>query len=259
VAIINEYLAEQTFGDAEAVGRIIDLLPARTPWTNRPGRLLVVGVANDVKEVGLNEVRFADIYVPFAQMPTSSIEVVVRGSDGLEVAAGVRAAALALDPDVPVTGTSTFEQRVDNALRADRFNLVLVALFAAMALLLAGIGVYGAVAHAVQARTREVGIRLAFGARPLGLCLMMLRQIGIVGIAAGLIGLAAMVAIARLSGDALYLVPGSHNGLLFEVSMTDPVVLTAAIGTVLVVVLAAALVPARRVTGADPFRALKAE
>jgi ABC-type antimicrobial peptide transport system permease subunit len=136
---------------------------------------------------------------------------------------------------------------------------MLIASFAGVALLLAAIGVSGAVSYAVQARTREFGVRLAFGARPGQLIASALWQAGQVGGLGGLIGLAAVVILARLAGDSLYLVPRSHTGILFGVSMTDPAVLLAAFTGVVAVVIAAAAFPARRVTTVDPVQALRAD
>jgi hypothetical protein len=134
------------------VGRSIELLPdARTPWTRKPGRLLVVGVAGNVKEIGLNEVEFAGIYVPFAQMPAPRVELVVRaGVPAGSLAGELRAVAATVDPGVPVLRVSTFDERVEDALRGDRFNLALIASFATVALLLAAIGIYGSVAYACK-------------------------------------------------------------------------------------------------------------
>jgi predicted permease len=261
VAVVNEHLAGLLFGGTDAVGRRIELLPdARTPWTRRPGALLIVGLANDVKEVGLNEVKFAGIYVPFAQMPSAALELVARaGVPAATLAPDLRATAARVDPVVPIRRVSTFEQRVEAALQTDRFNLVMVTVFAGVALVLAAIGIYGAVAYAVQARTRELGVRLALGARPARLIGSAIWRAGRLGVAGGLAGLALTVASARLAGDALYLVPGSHNGVLYQVSMTDPAVLSLAFLGIVGVVLVAAALPARRVASVDPVRALRSE
>jgi putative ABC transport system permease protein len=261
VAIVNEALVDQVFQGDNPVGRAIDVLPgARAPWTRRPGRLLVVGVAANVKEVGLNEVQFPGIYVPFAQTPSPWFELVVRaGIPPAGLATALRRAAAAVDPAVPVTSVSTFEQRVRDALQGDRFNLLLIAGFAAVAVLLAAIGVYGTIACAVEARTREFGVRLALGARPsrlLGAALWQAVRLALVGAGAGVAG---TLVLARAMGDALYLVPGEHNGLLYQVSTTDPAMLACAFVGIVLVALVAATVPARRVARVDPVLALRSE
>ena len=261
VAIVNEALVSRFFQGENPLGRAIDLVPgARVPWTRRPGRLLVVGIASNIKEVEINEVQFAGIYVPIAQAPGPGIELVVRAGvppDGLGTA--LRRAAAAVDPAIPVTSVSTFEQRVSDALQGDRFNLLLIAGFAAVAVLLAAIGVYGTIAYAVAARTREFGVRLALGARPsrlLGAALWQTIRLTVVGAA---VGLAATLVLARVMGNALYLVPGKHNGLLYQVSTTDPLMLASAFAGIVVVALVAAAVPARRVARVDPVLALRNE
>jgi ABC-type antimicrobial peptide transport system permease subunit len=134
---------------------------------------------------------------------------------------------------------------------------LLLAGFAAMAILLAIVGVYGAIAYAVQMRTQELGVRLALGARPSRLVGTTLRQAGWLGVAGGAAGAGLVILLARLIGDALYLVPGSHNGLLYGVSTTDPAMLAGAFLGIVVVALLAALVPARRVARLDPLAALR--
>ena len=114
-----------------------------------------------------------------------------------------------------MTRLATFEERVAEALQSDRFNLLLIAAFAAVAVLLAAVGVYGAVGYNVQARTHEFGVRLALGAYPWRLVAAALWHALQTVLGGGAIGLGAAIALAAAIGDALYLVPGSHNGLLY--------------------------------------------
>lgn len=260
VAVINETLARTAFGSENPLGRVIELLPARAPWTNRPGPLTVVGVASNVKEVGLNEVEFADIYVPFAQMPAPSVELLVRaGVPAATLSEPLREHAARLDPAVPVTRVTSLEERVATALRGDRFNLLLISGFAGVALLLSIVGVYGAVAYNVQARTREFGVRLALGARPLSLINAALRDAARFGVLGGSLGVAGTLALAALVGDGLYLVAGSHNGLLYDVTTTDPVTLATAFSGIVVVAILAGAIPALRVARVDPAAVLRNE
>ena len=260
VAVVNQTLARQLFDGGNPLGQVVELLPARARWTNRPGALVVVGVASNIKEVGINEIDFGDVYVPFAQMPAASSELLVRaGAPVVSFGEVLRHAAANVDPSVPVTSVTTFEQRLDEAFQADRFNLLLICGFAGVAVLLAGIGLYGAVAYAVQARTRELGVRLALGAPPSRLVFATLWQAGRLAVVGGAIGLAGTLAIARMVGDGLYLVAGVHNGLLFGVTTSDPAMLASALLGILVVALVAGAVPARRVARIDPTLALRAE
>jgi predicted permease len=261
VTIVNEVVARALFPGEDPIGRAVELIPgARVPWTRRPGRLTIVGVAKHVKEVGLNEVDINSLYVPFAQMPAPVFELIGRsGAAAGTIAAPLRAAAGALDPRVPISSVTTFAGRVDNALREERFNLLLVAGFAAAAVLLASIGIFGAITYAVQERRREFGVRIALGARARAIVLAAVsRSIRAAGVG-GLCGLAATLLIARVIGNALYLVPGDHGGLLYHVTTTDPIALGGALVTLMAVTALAALVPARQATRVDPLVALRTD
>jgi putative ABC transport system permease protein len=260
VAIVNEQLADQVFPGEDALGKTINLLPARAAWISRPGPVLIVGVASRIKEVGINEIDFPDVYLPFAQMPAPALELVARTNvPASTLLATLRQRVASLDPAIPVTSATTFEGRLADALQGDRFNLVLTSAFAAVAVLLASIGVFGAVSYAVQARTREFGVRLAFGARPSQLIRSALWHAGRIAVVGGAVGLGLTLILARVIGDALYLVPRMHNGLLFGVTTTDPAMLASAFGGIVFVALLAGAVPARRVGAVDPVRALRAE
>jgi len=261
VVIVNENLVSQVFPGEDPVGRAIEVLPgSRPPWTNRPGEAVIIGVASNIKEVGINEIDFADVYFPFAQVPAPALELIARTSvPPASITSSLRQTAATVDPAIPVTSTTTLDARLAGALQGDRFNLLLTVSFGVAAILLAAIGIYGAVAYAMQARTREFGVRLAFGARPSNLVGSALWQAARIGITGGAIGLALTLAIGRLLGNALYLVPGSHNGLLFGVTTTDPAILSSAFVGILVVAMLAGAVPARRVARVDPLEALRAE
>jgi predicted permease len=261
VAIVNATLAARLFPGENPVGQSIELLPStRAPWTRRPGILQIVGVAANVKEVGINEVDFGGVYAPYAQLPSPSLELIVRtGVPTAAVADALRSHAARVDPAVPVTSVTWFEQRVAGALQGDRFNVLLVSTFAAVAILLAAIGIYGTAAYHVQARTRELAVRLALGARPAALASAALFRVGRLAGGGALLGLAATLAIARLLGNALYLVPGEHNGLLYGVTTTDPAMLTFAVAGILIIAVVAAALPARQVSRVDPAQALRAE
>ncbi len=260
VAIINESLAKQKFAGRNPVGETIDLLPGRAPWTNKPGPLQIVGVASSVKEVGMIEADFAVIYVPFAQMPAPWVEMVARSAVPVATITGqLRQVAAHVDPSIPVGTVRTFDERVTDALSGDRFNLLLIFGFAIVALLAAAVGIYGTMTYHVQARTRELGVRLALGARPARLVGATLWQAARLGMIGGTIGLLGAVGVAIALGDALYLVPTVHNGLIYGVTTTDPVTLAAAFLSIVCVAILSALVPARRVARVDPVLALRNE
>lgn len=261
VAIVNETLAGRLFPGEDPVGHTIELIPgARARWTRRPGQLTIVGVAGNVKEIGFNETDFNDIYVPFAQMPSRSHQLIVRAAMPLTaITSSLRAAVSTLDSGVPLSGLSTMDNRIDGALSEDRFNLLMVSWFAAVALLLASIGIFGTLAYAVQERRREFGVRIALGAQRRAIVLAAVGRSLRVSGAGGLAGLAATLLIARVIGNALYLVPGEHNGLLYGVTTTDPIALGSALAALATVATVAAIIPARQATRVDPLVALRDE
>jgi putative ABC transport system permease protein len=260
VAVLNEYLAGVLFPGTSAVGQSIDLVRARTPWTDHPGSLLVVGVVGNIKDVGINEVEFGNLYVPFDQMPSPGIDVVVRTSvPAIAVAQALRRMAAGVDPNLPLSNVTTMTQSVDQALAEDRFNALLIAGFAAVAIALAAVGIYGAMACAVQERTREFGVRLALGQQPGALVRATLWESARLGVLGGAVGLAIALVVARILGNALYLVRGQHNGLLYGVTTTEPIALACAAIALVVVATLSGIVPARQATRADPLVALRAE
>jgi putative ABC transport system permease protein len=259
VAIVNEVLARRYFRGESPLGRALTLLPGqRVQWTRKPGEVTIIGVAANTKEVGLNEVEINGIYVPRAQMPSPWLELIARTSMPVSaVAAPLRAAAAAVDPRIPVRRVVPLDARVDDALREDRFYLVLMVGFAVIALLLASLGVYGAVAYATEQRRREFGVRLALGANGRSLVLdAIARTVRLAALGAAA-GLALALVLAKVIGTALYLVPGVHDGLLFGVSTTDPTVLTSAVAVLIGVTLVASAIPARRVASIDPVTSLR--
>jgi putative ABC transport system permease protein len=262
VAIINEVAARRLFGSEDPIGRDVELLdsPRANRWTRRPGIARIVGIAANIKEVGVHEVEFADIYLPYAQAPSASVEFVLRTAVPLNtLREPVQKAIAGADPAIPMTSIMTFTDRVSTDLRGGRFNALLVATFAGLAILLAIVGIHAAMTYAVAGKTREFGVRLALGARPSALIRATLAQSGRIGLIGGALGITGVLVIARLLGDAWYLVPGKHNGLLYEVTTTDPIVLTASFAGVIVVAIAAATMPARRVGSVDPVTALRSE
>jgi ABC-type antimicrobial peptide transport system permease subunit len=193
-------------------------------------------------------------------MPAPSVELLVRaGVPAATLRGPLREHVVRLDPAVPVTQVTSFEERVATALRGDRFNLFLISGFAGVALLLSIVGIYGAVAYNVQARTREFAVCLALGARPLSLMDAALRDAARVGVLGGSLGVAGTLTLAAVVGDGLYLVAGSHNGLLYNVTTTDPASLAAAFSGIVLVAIFAGAIPALRVARVDPAAVLRNE
>jgi predicted permease len=256
-AVVNEEFARRMFAGQDAIGQTVDFAGVHAAPVGQ-GAATIVGVAANIKEIGMNEVGMPDLYLAFAQRPDSLVELLVR-SVSVDSALPATLRAAIADPLVPVTAVSALGSRVDRALEPDRFNLIVVGGFAAIALLMSAIGVYGAMAYVASARRREFGVRLALGATPRALICDMLWHSARLSLVAAAVGLGGALLIAKAIGNALYLVPGAHNGLLYNVTTTDPLALASAIGAILALVVVAGAVPARRAGQVNPVAALRGD
>jgi putative ABC transport system permease protein len=209
----------------------------------------VVGVTADVRSTSLDKDPVLIIYVPYWQRPQLAASLLVRTAmDPRGIAAGVREAIHRLDADVPIPKMQTLREVMSGSVAQRRFQMMLVMLFAAAALALAGFGIYGVVSYSVARRRTEMGIRMALGARTAGLQRMVLWQ-GIRPVVAGLaVGIGGALAAGRIV-----------SSLLFQVSARDPVTIGGVSVVLLAVSVVAALVPARRATRVDPMKALRFE
>jgi predicted permease len=259
VALVNESLARRIFPGEDPVGReIVILAGARMPWV-KSGPVQIVGVVSNIKDVGMNENEFNGIYLPFAQNPSASIQLAVSASvPPSTLTDAVRRAVLAVDPDLPVVGVRTMSQQVEGALRPDRFNLLLIGAFAIAAIVLASIGIYGAMSYATAQRTAEFGLRRALGAQRAGILVLALGASMRLGVAGTVLGLAVTLALARVVGNALYLEDG-HLGLLYGIRTTDPATLAFACVALVAVAALAGAIPAWRASRVDPMVALRSE
>ena len=246
VAIISQSLARQRWPNQDPIGQIIDF--GNMDGDLRP--MTIIGVVGDVRARGLNLPPTPVIYVDYRQrgLNSSSIAIVLRRSATQgEPAAAARAIFGELAPDLPVK-LSTFEQELGGWLADRRFLLVLVGLFAAAALVLAAVGIYGVVAYSVSRRTQEIGVRMALGAQG-GDVLRMVTFEGARMAAFGVaLGVAASMALTRLMST-----------LLFGISPTDPATLAGVALLLTGVALLASYLPARRATRVDPLAALRCE
>jgi putative ABC transport system permease protein len=209
----------------------------------------VVGVTADVRSTSLDKDPVLIIYVPYWQRPRLAASLLVRTAmDPRGIAAGVREAIHRLDADVPIPKMQTLREVMSGSVAQRRFQMMLVMLFAAAALALAGFGIYGVVSYSVARRRTEMGIRMALGARTAALQRMVLWQ-GIRPVVAGLaVGIGGALAAGRIV-----------SSLLFQVSARDPVTIGGVSVVLLAVSVVAALVPARRATRVDPMKALRFE
>ena len=243
VLVVSETLARTYFPGEDAIGKRV------TIGYHNSGPREVIGVVADVKESELSEKAQPEMYAPFPQTPWPFFSVVVRTErDPAARAAALRAAIVRLDPEQPPGDVQTLTHYVRLATAQPRFTATLASAFAAIATLLAGLGIYGVLAYGVAQRRREIGIRLALGAQPGDVRRLVMTQAAALGAA----GLGAGLAGALLLTRAL-------SSLLFGVTASDPTTFGAVSLLLMAVVVAAAYLPARRATRVDPMIALRAD
>jgi predicted permease len=242
VAVVNETLVRRYWPRDNPIGK--HLLIGRMA---KPAE--VVGVAADVNNLSLASAPEAEVYLSFPQRPWASMNLILRtAGDPRRWAGAARAAVAAVDRDQPVTAVNTMEEVLATSTASERFSVFLLAVFSATALLLAAIGLYGAIAYSVAERTKEMGIRMALGAARTDILRMIVRQ-GLMLAAAGLaIGTIGALALTRLMA-----------GLLFQVSAADPASFAASALLFAAIAALASYVPARRATRVDPTEALRYE
>ncbi|HKQ05037.1 MAG TPA: ABC transporter permease [Blastocatellia bacterium] len=248
VAVINRAAAERYFADEEAIGqRIKPYVGAEYP--NAEEFVEIVGIVDDVRYGKLEELIGPDVYLSSLQPTDAASLLIVRTSaDKAGLVAAVRREALALDRNVPVTRVLTMAERSNEVTSRTRFIALLLGLFAGLALLLSGIGLYGVMAYSVVVRRREIGIRMALGARPADVFRLVMQE-GTILVAAGLIvGVGAAYAATRVLASQLYMV-----------SATDPTTFTLIALLLTGAALLACYLPARRATKVDPMVALRYE
>ncbi|MEJ2312403.1 MAG: ABC transporter permease [Gemmatimonadales bacterium] len=246
VVIVNESFARTFFPEGEPIGHRV----ARGAWwSGQPEEFEIVGVVGDVKMDGLDEDVPTALYFPHAQFPFSDLNVVVASSTNPSaLIPAIRQEIWEVDPKLPVENARTLGEIRTLSVAAERFRTGLVALFAAVALLLSAIGIYGVITYSVARRTREMGLRMSLGAQVLDVLWLVVRQ----GMTVTGIGLAVGVSVALLITDLM-------SSLLFGVSSTDPATFLAVSGLFAAIALLACLIPAVRATRVDPVVALRAE
>ncbi len=242
--LVNQTAARQVWGDADPIGQRVKLGGTDEPWWT------VVGVVGDVRHLGLDAPPEMQAYVPHAQWRAESAMILTLRTTGppLDLAAAAERAVRSIDPAQAVSQVTALEQFLTASVARRRFALILLAVFAGLALLLSAIGIYGVTSYAVARRTHEIGIRLALGARPPRLLASIVGR----GIALTLAGIAVGAAVSL----ALSRTIAAH---LHGVSATDPVTFAAVSGLLIAVAAAACYVPARRVLAVEPTEALRSE
>jgi putative ABC transport system permease protein len=248
VAIVNEEMVREFFPHENPIGM-------RIRWagdTGPPQWMTVVGVAGDVKHSGLNQPTDPAVYTPFSQNDEAWRRFMTLAIRARDVSPGlveaVKKQIWSVDSQIPVSDVHTMDELIAVSLAQQRFNMLLLGLFAALALILAAVGIYGAMAYAVNQRTHEIGIRTALGAQRRDVLRLVMRdgaKIALFGIASGIAG--ALV-LTRLMAS-----------LLFEVKPTDPAIFAGVAILLALVALAACYIPARRAMRVDPMVALRYE
>jgi putative ABC transport system permease protein len=244
VIVINEAMRDQFFEGENPIGKRIQLAAERTRFRE------IVGVVGDAKLGSLDSATTPAVYVPFPQStwPDAFRQgfLVVRGKNPESLVSAIRSELKNIDAEIPLSQVRTMEQIISSSLSQRRFNTSLLAVFAALAGLLAAVGIYGVMAFSVSQRTHEIGVRMALGAEHRDVMKMVLGQgalLAAAGAAAGVVGAFALTRVL--------------STLLFGVTATDPVTFALIPLTVIATAVAACYVPARRATRVDPVIALR--
>jgi putative ABC transport system permease protein len=247
--IINETMARQYWPGRSAMGRRIKLggPDEDTPW------LEVVGIVKDVRQMGLDAPIKAEMYLPFRQVKThpwfGPRDLAIRTIGNPTALVGsVRQAIREVDPDQPISNVATMSELLGEEAGQRRLGMIMLVAFAVLALLLASIGIYGVLAYFVSQHTSEIGVRLALGATPRNILLMVIKRGMILTLLGVAFGLASSIALTRLM-----------SSLLFEVQALDPLTLVSVPILLVVAALLACAVPARRAMKVDPLVALRYE
>ena len=244
VVLVNEAMARQHFPGEDPIGKRISVAMFDEPVPTE-----IIGIVRDVKYESLANAAQPTVYMPLPELIYPFMTLVLR-TDGnpADMAPAVRSVVRDIDPDQPVSDVRTMNQVMAEFVGRDRFNTLLLGIFAGLATLLATVGIFGVMSYSVTLRTREIGLRMALGAQPGEVLKVILKQgllLTVIGIG---LGLAGALALTRLL-----------SGLLFEVGSTDPATLISIVLIFTFVALIACYIPARRATRVDPLIALRHE
>jgi putative ABC transport system permease protein len=245
VSVISSRMAQLYFPNRNPIGqRIAFGLPPDSGAARE-----IVGVVGDVRDVALGNAPGPMMYAPFAQSPLWGAGIVVRSTlDVASAAAGIRRQVAKIDKDLPVSDVATMSDVIDGSVAQPRFRTILLALFAAMALVTAATGIFGVISYSVSCRTNEIGIRVALGASRSAILAMISRETAALTLSGVAVGIPCALAASRLVAH-----------MLFGISAHDPWTLAAVVAALLGVSALAAYVPARRAIRVDPMDALRHE
>lgn len=247
VVIINRRLAERFWPNEDPIGRRLKVGPldSTNQW------LTIAGVVGDARQTSLYDEKM-EFYVPYAQehrafMAPRDLVVKTKG-DSASVVAAVRQAVWAVDKDQPISNIRTMDQVFASAISQERFQAILLGLFAALALLLSCVGLYGVISYSVAQRTHEIGVRMALGAQPADVLKLVIRQGMLLTFAGLALGIGVGAIVTRVLSD-----------MLFGVTARDPLTFVGVPLLLLLVAFLACYIPARRATRIDPLTALRYE
>ncbi len=246
VLIVNQAFAQQFFPGENPIGKHI---LAGIANAGEPPMREIIGVVGNVKFEDLTTEFSPESYIPYGQLQFGSLTIVVRSSKDPEgLAKPIASVVQSLDKDLPTYSPKTVERYLDGTIAVPRFNTFLLAIFAALAMVLTAVGLYGVISYTVAQRTHEIGIRMALGAQPGDMMRLVVSQgmrLALFGVAVGLV---AALGLTRFL-----------SSLLFGVSSTDPLSFAAVVAMLFAVVLLACYIPARRAMRVDPMVALRYE
>ncbi len=246
-ALVNETLVRVNFPNEEPIGQIL-----RAPFDLGYGGAAawrIVGVVPDIRTRALELEGYATVYFPHGQWGPADMTVTVRGVPGAApLLPAIRQEVRRLNPNLPLYRLDTLEEVVRQQVAPTRFYVVLVGLLAGLAAVLAAIGLYGVVAYAVSRRTREIGVRVALGAKREGIVRLVAGQ----GMRPAIVGLGVGLLAAFYGGRVM-------EAILFGVQPRDPLIFGATGALLVVVAVMATIVPAYRAAHVDPVRALRAD
>jgi putative ABC transport system permease protein len=249
VAMVNETFVKQYFANVDPLAQRVVVRQLGVSTIGPPVEWQIVGVFHDARNRGARRENAPEIDVPFWQSPMPWVRISARtAADPASLSNSIAAAVHSVDPDLALDQVTTMEQAVNEWLADDRFAMLLFAGFAGVALVLAAVGIYGVMSFAVAQRTHEIGLRMALGAGPNQVLLLMLREGMLLAFAGLVLGL-----------GGTYFVGRTMKSLLYEVPAIDPVAVSAVVAVLLLSALLACYFPARRATQIDPLVALRYE